>query len=252
MGFHRHKHPQANLWFGVFILAAGIFWLLDRMAIIFLPNWLFTWEFLLIGIGFLFGIKGRFRGVGWLIPIIIGTFFLLQDIPSLQDEVRLYGFPVLIIVIGFIITYRALTSRSRQAADVKENPSIKPSNFGADESIAQVSSDDMVAITNQFGSVKRKIISKNFKGGKITNSFGSVELDLSHADIDGVVTIYIDQTLAGFELVVPANWEVKSEVNLTLAGIEELRTNVVTSPTTKVLVLAGSCTLSGIEIKSYN
>jgi len=250
MGFRRHRRPQANLGFGILILTAGFLWLLDSMGVFFLPHWVFTWKFLLIGIGLLIGINRRFRGAGWLIPIIIGTVFLLEEIPSLQFEVRQYAFPVAIIAIGFLITYKAITSRGSKKDDANDSSRVRTS-FGSDDSTAQVSSDDMIDIRNQFASVKRKIISKNFKGGKISSSFGNVELDLSQADIDGVVTINIDQTFSGLELVIPANWEVKPEVNITLAGIEENRNTVVPSPN-KVLVLTGSCTLSGIEIKSYS
>ena len=249
MGSHKHKRPQCNLWFGIFILVAGFLWLLDSMGVFILPHWVFTWKFLLIGIGFLIGASRRFRGAGWLVPVIVGGVFLLEDIPSLQFEVRQYAFPVAIIAIGFLITYKAITSRGRQADDFKIKTSY---NVGSDDSTAQVSSDDVIDIRNQFASVKRKIISKNFKGGKISSSFGNVELDLSQADIDGVVTIHIDQTFSGIELVIPANWEVKAEeVSITLAGIEENRNTVTPSPN-KILVLTGSCTLSGIEIKSYS
>lgn len=252
MGVQRHKRPQCNLWFGIFVLAAGFLWLLDSMGVFILPHWVFTWKFLLIGVGLLIGISSGFKGIGWLFPVIIGTVFLLEDIPSLQFEVRQYAFPVAIIAVGFLITYKALTSRGRDRDNAKDDRTKETSyNVGTEDFTAQVSSDDVIDIRNQFASVKRKIISKNFKGGRISSSFGNVELDLSQADIDGVVTINIDQTFSGIELVIPANWEVKPEVSITLAGIEENRNSVAPSPN-KVLVLAGSCTLSGIEIKSYS
>jgi hypothetical protein len=252
MGFKRHRRPECNLWFGVFILAAGFLWLLDSMGVFFLPHWVFTWKFLLIGIGFLIGLSRRFRGAGWLVPVIVGGVFLLEDIPSIEFDVRQYAFPVVIIAIGFLITYKAITSRGRQGDASKDHARVKTSfDMGTEDPVAQVSSDDVIDIRNQFASVKRKIISKNFKGGKISSSFGNVELDLSQADIDGIVTIHIDQTFSGLELVIPANWDVKPEVSITLAGIEENRNSVVPSPN-KVLVLTGSCTLSGIEIKSYS
>lgn len=250
MGFRKRRRPECNLWFGVFILAAGFLWLLDSMGVFFLPHWVFTWKFLLIGIGLLIGISRKFRGIGWLFPIIIGTVFLLEDIPSLQFEVRQYAFPVVIIAIGFLIVYKALTSRGRHVDEAKDSHRMKTS-FGSEDSTTQISSDDVIDIRNQFASAKRKIISKNFKGGRISSSFGNIELDLSQADIDGVVTINIEQNFSGLELVIPANWEVKPEISLTLAGIEENRNSVVPSPN-KVLVLTGSCTFSGIEIKSYS
>src|SRR5882672_3083116 len=142
MGSHRHKHlPSNNLWFGLLILAAGFFWLLDRMDLIFLPHWLFSWKLLLIGIGVLIGIRKGFRGIGWLVPIIIGSVFLLEDVSALHFEVRQYGFPIVIIVVGLLLTYRALMSNSRYDENSKDRLTTKTTNvFGSSESTTNLSS----------------------------------------------------------------------------------------------------------------
>ena len=50
-----------------------------------LPDWMFSWQFLLIVIGIFSGLAHAFRGPGWLIMILVGTFFLMdQLIPGLD------------------------------------------------------------------------------------------------------------------------------------------------------------------------
>ena len=241
----RHRHEGNNLWFGLIILAVGVCWLLAEMNFFLFPDWLFSWKVLLIGIGLIIGVKRRFAGIGWLIPILIGSFFFLEDIPYFKYEVRQYGVPVAIIFVGVLVVYRALLSK-RDDADKYEiggRPSIS-----SEESTT--TSEDSIDINNTFGSTRKKIISKNFKGGRIHNVCGSTELDLSQADIDGVVRIDLNQSFGGLELIVPSNWEVKSEVSIMFAGIEENRKVGVLTPD-KTLLLTGSCMMGGIEIKSY-
>lgn len=241
----RHRHDSNNLWFGLVILAVGVCWLLAEMNLFLIPDWLFTWKVLLIGIGLITGIKRRFEGIGWLIPILIGSFFLLEDIPSFKYEVRQYGIPVAIIFVGVLVVYRALISK-RENDDKYEGTR---SYVNASEE-STTTSEDSINIHNTFGNTRKKIISKNFKGGKIHNVFGSTELDLSQADIEGVVRIDLNQNFGSLELIVPSNWEVKSEVSIMFAGIEENRKVGVLS-SDKTLLLTGSCMMGGIEIKSY-
>ncbi len=50
-----------------------------------LPDWIFSWQILLIVIGIFSGLAHAFRGPGWLIMILVGTFFLMdQLIPGLD------------------------------------------------------------------------------------------------------------------------------------------------------------------------
>ncbi|HEU5291228.1 MAG TPA: LiaF domain-containing protein [Cyclobacteriaceae bacterium] len=240
----RHRHEGNNLWFGLIILAVGVSWLLAEMNLFLFPAWLFSWKVLLIGIGFIIGVRRRFAGIGWLIPILIGSFFLLEDLPYFEYEIHQYGVPVAIILVGTLVVYRALFSKSRR------DDKYEGRSFASASDESTTTSEDVIEINNTFGSTKKKIISKNFKGGKITNAFGSTELDLSQADIDGVIRIDINQNFGGLELIVPSNWEVKSEVSIMFAGIEENRKVGVLTPG-KTLLLTGSCMMGGIEIKSY-
>lgn len=70
-----------------------------------MPDWMFSWQFLLIVIGIFSGLAHAFRGPGWLIMILIGTFFLMdQLIPGL--DIHRFIWPAVIILVGLIMLIR--------------------------------------------------------------------------------------------------------------------------------------------------
>jgi predicted membrane protein len=111
----------------------------------------------------------------------------------------------------------------------------------------------MIEATTVIGSVKKNIISKNFKGGEITTVLGGAEINLSQADFEGTVTLEITNVLGGTVLYVPANWEIHSQVDSVLGSIEDKRIiqNNIVADKNKILVIKGSVVMGGIEIKSY-
>ena len=77
-----HGEHQANrsgrFWGGLVIVIIGGFLLARQMGVA-LPYWIFQWEMLLIGLGIYIGARHNFRNPGWIIPVAIGTFLLLDD-----------------------------------------------------------------------------------------------------------------------------------------------------------------------------
>ncbi len=70
-----------------------------------IPEWIFSWQILLIGIGIFSGLAHEFRGPGWLIMILVGTFFLLdQLIPGL--DIHRFIWPAVIILVGLVMLIR--------------------------------------------------------------------------------------------------------------------------------------------------
>ena len=255
MSENKHRLDSNNLWFGLVILAVGVCWLMAKMNLFFIPGWLFSWEVVLIAIGLILGIRSRFSGIGWLIPVMVGGFFFLEDIPYFHFEIRQYGFPVAVILIGILFVYRALLPGKYEGKwHGKWNKGKYEGKWelGTDafSEESTISSEDLIDINNSFGGIKKKVISKTFMGGRISTSFGNTEIDLTQSDIEGIVRIDFNLNCAGVELIVPSNWEVKSEVSIVLAGIDESR-KVGTLTPGKTLLLTGSCFMSGIEIKSY-
>lgn len=208
------KKISGSIWAGGLILAIGSILLLDRMDFLYFPHWLFTWKTLLIAIGLVLGVSKKFEGIGWLVLILIGTFFMIDDIPGFPYDVDRYAFPVGIIVVGAFIVGRALWGPSREARKTLTGDGLVTLDEGG---------EDYFDITAIFGGAKRKVFSKNFKGGDATCIFGGTDLDLTQADIQGTVVIDVVQMFGGVKLIVPANWEIKSDIVAILGGFDDKR-----------------------------
>lgn len=197
---------------------------------------LFRWEMLLIVIGVFTGAKNSFKRSGWLIPVAIGTFFLLDDW-IVDINIKNFFWPTVILLVGAAMI---LTPFKRKSWGNKWN------NKGASE-------EDFLETTSILGGVKKNVISKDFKGGNLLNIFGGVDIDLSQADINGTVVMDITQVFGGTKLVIPSHWEIKTEITSILGGIEDKRKNLssLNIAEGKILILRGTSVLAGIDIKSY-
>lgn len=241
------------------VITVGFGLLLRQLDVVFFPHWVFSWPMILIVVGVAIGAKQNFTGGGWLIMVLVGTFFLLDKVTSYHWHLYKYGLPVGIIIIGLFILFRSVMRSSdpdknpwRQSRRDGQQGTNDPAYGSGDQS--RLSGDEFFDITNFFGGTKKRVFSKDFKGGDIVNVFGGTDLDFTQADIkDGnVVTLDITQIFGGVKLVVPANWTIQSEMVAILAGFEDKRLNVQTTDgARKILRLDGTCILGGVEIKSY-
>jgi predicted membrane protein len=235
---------SSRVWTGVFILLIGAAAL---MKVAYFPNeaWLFSWQMILIVLGLFVGIRHNFRGGGWFILMLIGGIFLVRDFYPDQNIYK-YLWPAGLIVLGlfFILKPRRLDWHDKKLADSNTKDST---TFGGTESVLD---EEMVDSTSVFGGTKKKILSKNFKGGDITNIFGGTEIDLSQADINGEARLDLTQIFGGTKLIIPANWKLIMKNAAILGGVEDKRPNQPYDPN-KVLILTGTSMFGGIEIRSY-
>jgi hypothetical protein len=96
------------------------------------------------------------------------------------------------------------------------------------------------------------MVTKNFQGGNLLVMFGSADLDLTQIDFTGVVNLQVDILFGGAKLLVPSNWDIRTEVTNIAASLEDkrmFREGGVDSA--KVLVLKGTIAFGGLEIKSF-
>jgi predicted membrane protein len=236
---------------GVIIVAVGVALLLRNVGFL-LPRWLFTWPMILILVGIYTGFKHNFKNNSWLIVTGIGAFFLIQKfIPSLHLEPLFW--PLIIIAIGVMYMLnpgkKVGTNWKQIDNDDKSNVADSWQPFASNDA---VDSNDEFSIRSVFSGVKRNIITKNFRRGKITTIFGGAEIDMSQADMTSPSYINIDVAFGGVEIVVPANWTVQNDIQGVFHGVEDKRySNAVVVDPNKVLVLKGNCAFGGIEVKSY-
>lgn len=242
------KRGNSALYTGLFIIALGLIWLL-RKAGIDLPGWVLSWQMILIVIGIGIGVGNNFRNAASWILIGIGTIFLINDMYFIPYEVRQYFWPVLVIVIGLVII---LKPRSRWEKSVAKGERKKDSRVEIGSGTGTYGRDDVLDVVSIFNGLKRTVMSKNFKGGESVTVFGGSEINLLQADFEKEAVLDVTVVFGGLKLIVPKNWEVRTEVTSILAGVEDKRYSAVqVLPDEKVLIITGTVVFGGIDISSY-
>lgn len=272
--FKKQKN-EGNIAFGFIILGIGVILLLKKLGI-FIPGWVLTWPMIFIAIGTFAIIKHEFKSFFGFIMLFFGAYFLLKEEFDFDFGISQYIWPIGLIALGiYLITQR--NRENRIIEDIRNNwqankstGAFKSTNVedakvvgeetGSTSSSANsgftratgTSFSDKLNIDAIFSGVNRKMISKNFEGGKITAAFGGVELDLTSADFNGVVTIQVDVIFGGVKMVVPPHWDIRTEVSNIAAGLEDKRffRDGGVDPN-KVIILKGTILFGGLEIKSY-
>lgn len=171
------KQKHGALTIGIIFFFVGVGWLLRQMNFPF-PDWLFSWEMILIIVGLVIGIKNNFRDAAWFILILIGSIFLIRDIFPFLTFYK-YFWPVALIALGLFLILRP-RRRSDYHQAGRENMSTGMTGEISDSS-------DLLDYTAAFGGIKKNILSKNFRGGEVTSIFGGSELNFLQADIQGTV-----------------------------------------------------------------
>jgi len=229
-----------GVWIGLLIIIIGALWLLRQLSFP-VPYWLFSWPMILIGFGFIIGIKHNFRDSGWFVLMFIGAVFLVGNIyPDIAWHQYLW--PVALIVLGIFLILKPRRRNWKDWQQWSKTHELSPDKMG---------SDDVLNYSTAFGGLKKNILSKNFKGGYVSNVFGGTELNFMQADIQGTVMLEVSQVFGGTKLIVPSHWEIKSDMSAIFGGIDDKRMPSANVDHTKVLVLKGSTTFGGIEIVSY-
>jgi predicted membrane protein len=243
---------------GMLLITVGLVILASKLNFLFLPHWVFSWQMILIVVGLYIGFKHNFRKSVWLILVLIGSFFLVNDL-IIGFNMRLYFWPFILIAIGLWVMlkpkkeypkhfYAPQKDQMAGYADTTDQSTYNDhtayeANYISDEVI------DSVAI---FGGVKKNIISKNFKGGEVVSVFGGTELNLSQADMQHPVVLEATQIFGGTTLVIPPHWEVKSEMVAILGGIDDKRPIMPGGyDANKVLIIKGTTLFGGLQLKSY-
>ena len=248
--FRKTRGERDGVVTGLFLVLIGAAFLVNRMYPE-LPNWLFSWKTLLITIGIYVGVKHNFRGGGWAVPIIIGAVFLFIDnFPDLA--IKQYIWPIAIIAVGLFIILKPKMCKSKWQQNNTDpaNPVSYDQPF--DERGASFTNEDVIESTNIFSGSKKINLSKNFRGGELTNIFGGSELNLSKADIQGRVVLEVTCIFGGTKLIIPADWNIQQEAVAIFGGIDDKRviTGLQENPE-KILVIKGTVLMGGIDIRSY-
>ncbi|MCC5936955.1 MAG: cell wall-active antibiotics response protein [Lunatimonas sp.] len=234
---------------GIIVLVIGAALLLKQFGIIF-PSWIFSWPMILLALGVVIGVKHGFSNTASLVLLGIGTFFLLRNNDILPFGAEKYMIPVGLIVLGLFL----LVKKKEKGVNWEGNYDRFERKLRTGKAGRQQEGDpsDYLNVEAIFCGIKRKSISKSFKGGEITTIFGGTDIDLSHADLEGTAVLDVSVVMGGIKLIVPSHWDVSFGVSNIAAGVEDKRMPNMTLPDgEKKLILTGAVIFGGIEISSY-
>lgn len=231
---------------GVLIILFGLLYLFRELGL-HIPRWIFSWEMILIGVGIVILIRHKFQRLSGYILIAIGLIFKLDEFYPDFINFR-FLFPIGIILFGASMIYKAKFG-SRGTKKWKKM-SGNSDFFGLGDT--EISPDDFVDAVSIFGSIKKQVTTKNFKGADLFTLFGGTEINLMHADFQGRALIEMTTVFGGAEIIIPSDWSVRSEMTSVFGGLEDNRIKRANEDNSeKVLILKGTCVFGGVEIKSY-
>ncbi len=223
---------QGRIFAGLLIILIGVLFLLGNLGKLDFWEMVFTyWPVILIFIGLWHLVVHESRNWGFgLILIAVGGFFLLGNLDVIKGRVWLYFWPLLIIAAGLWIIFR---------------PRFRPSG----EKVPEIKEKDLDVFTVLSG-LKRRIESKEFKGGKASVLLGGIELDFSQASLAGnQATLELTAILGGIEIWVPREWEVVVDSSAFLGAVEDKHKSDPSTESKPTLFVKGTTILGGIDIK---
>ncbi|MFC3563046.1 LiaF transmembrane domain-containing protein [Pedobacter jamesrossensis] len=237
---------------GLVIVFIGLAFLLDNIGFN-VPHWVFSWHTLLIVIGLFVGARRNFKGAGWLIMVLIGSYFTIDDITGLDFDASKYALGIGLVILGAYLIFKPKGSFKKAGNKNRFDDTFNSSNDDINATQdRKASSHDFVEATAVFGGSNQIIYSKNLKGGDITVVFGGADVNLTQADFVENAFFDVTAVFGGVKLVVPQNWVIKSNVTPIFGSIEDKRGHLIpTGEVQKTLIIDGTVMFGGIEIKSF-
>ncbi len=218
---------------GIILIVAGALVLLANLDILpfdlDLGHW---WPLILVVLGLvhLWNNRNIFDFSG-LFLILLGAVFLMATLDKIYwSDVWRY-WPAVLILLGLSIVF-------------KRNPAALGRSRGT------ASSDPDVRVTNILSGTDRRIDSREFKGGDVSNILGGTKLDLLEAKLaPGEWLLTVSTVLGGVEILVPREWRIEIHPTSMLGGVDD-HTRQTPQAGGGTLLIKASALLGGIEIKN--
>ena len=231
---------------GVLVVVFGLLYLFRELGLE-IPRWLISWEIIMIGIGIVILIRHKFQKMTGYIFIAVGVTFKIHEFYPHLFNWRII-IPIIIIMAGISMIYRAKFGNRRK--EKWKKMASKNEFFGMGET--DVSPDDFIDAVTIFGSTKKQVVTKNFRGADMFTMFGGTELNLTQADFQSRAVVDLVTVFGGAEIIIPSDWTVQSEMVSVFGGLDDSRfQKSADEMSNKILILKGTCVFGGVEIKSY-
>jgi len=251
----KEEHRGGRAFGGLIVVGVGVILLLKQMGTFLFPQWLFTWQMLLIVLGLFIGVRHGFRSWGgWLIMMLVGGIFLVKDYFP-QYELSDYIWPIAIIIVGIFIMLRPKRhhgwERYHHYGHHHREKWEKWQKWQTAQTVPP-SGEDYIDSVSIFAETNKVVVSKNFKGGDIVNIFGGCNLDLTQADFTGTITLDVTQIFGGAKIIVPSNWKIITKMTSVFGGLEDKRPPaLLKEDPEKTLIIEGTSVFAGISLQCY-
>jgi predicted membrane protein len=229
---------------GIIVILAGLALLLFNTG--FLPYYfrhvLISWPMLLIAIGVVSFI-GRENRVPGIILIVIGGFFLIPRVFDLDFNFAQLFWPLILICVGVLILFRKFP----HPRNWKNRMGNSPDNIMAANDQGYIFEDHI------FSGTEKRIVNKEFKGGRVNVIFGGIKLDFTQAGLaEGNNELEINVVFGGATVIVPCEWKVQLKNTSIFGGFSDKRYCIKdTTDPSRVFIIKASSVFGGGEIKTY-
>lgn len=234
MRMRRGDFRGSFAWGGV-ILFIGVVLLLDHLGVISAEGLWRFWPMILVVAGIV-NILDECRRI-WGVCLLLAGILLELGQFGLVHVTWALLWPVMIIGIGLSLMWGSIKARK--------------AGLGSEQATTGPGALNELAI---FSGVEKRIMGKNFRGGRLVAVFGGIEIDLWQAEMEGdEAVLQIDAIFGGVEIRVPDTWLVSSHGQGIFGGYSDsthLRPPTDPAQPRKTLVIRGAAVFGGVEIRN--
>lgn len=231
---NQDKRFNNRIPFGILMVTLGAVLLLRNLNMLppEVPAYVFSWKMLLIIIGLYSLIV--FRKMGGIIMVGVGAYFLIPEVVGMPAIDFHLFWPGIFILLGLGFIFGKKGKKFKNFSNQKRSVN-----------------SDMIDVSVVMSGDSRVVSSYNFTGGNIHSIMGGVELDLTNCTLAKGAVLHISVIMGGISLIVPREWNVRSELTPIMGGVED---GIFNKPDTYIdpaaeLLLQGKIVMGGVEIK---
>jgi len=249
---------MSSIILGLLFLTAGVLLFAFNAGILPLvyKKVIFSWQMLLIALGFAFLFSRDKRGAG-VILMLVGGFFILPKLQfcgayQIGHFIGQNFWAIGLFLAGIIILCSTIWKHSFRYCKPKVYYSY--TKYESDHSHHRNCNHDEAGYidrNNVFGGSKEKIDYTNFKGGEINSVFGGIELDLSDSKLaEGVHHLELNSVFGGMVLFVPVDWNIELRTTHVFGAFVDNRTKPAFEVDEKrTLIIEANAVFGGGEIR---
>ena len=123
-----------------------------------------------------------------------------------------YFFPAFLIFLGLNILFNRLGWKNHERWE---------GNW-RNRMVTVETHENLINYDTVFNGIEKKVVSKNFQGGKVTSVFGGTVLDLREAQMskNGQANLEVSAVFGGVKVLVPKNWSVEGNLSGVFGGFD--------------------------------